>query len=49
MKDCHICLLAHDPEIHQASLNVRRWLRERIELALMPPPEPAKVKGAGAR
>ena len=29
-KDCRICGVAHDEEIHEATLSVHRWLRDQI-------------------
>jgi hypothetical protein len=31
-KDCPVCLVQHDPEIHKATLRIKAWLRERIKL-----------------
>jgi hypothetical protein len=28
--DCPVCLVAHDPEIHEATLRVHQWLRDKV-------------------
>lgn len=28
---CPICVIAHDPAIHTATLNVRKYLRQRVK------------------
>ncbi|HLK64243.1 MAG TPA: hypothetical protein VKU19_12435 [Bryobacteraceae bacterium] len=30
MKDCTVCLIAHDDEIHAATLSVRSWFHEQV-------------------
>ena len=30
MKDCAVCLVPHDEEIHAATLNVRSWFHEQV-------------------
>jgi hypothetical protein len=30
MKDCTVCLVPHDEEIHAATLNVRSWFHEQV-------------------
>ena len=30
MKDCTVCLVPHDEEIHAATLNVRNWFHEQV-------------------
>jgi len=30
MKDCTVCLVAHDDEIHAATLNVRSWFHQQV-------------------
>jgi hypothetical protein len=42
MSECRICGIAHDREVHAATLRLRRWLKKRIERALNPPPRPPK-------
>ena len=27
---CRVCLIEHDPEIHQATLDVRRWFAYEV-------------------
>jgi hypothetical protein len=34
MKNCAVCLIEHDEEIHTATLNVRAFLRERMRTVL---------------
>jgi hypothetical protein len=29
-KECKICLVEHDEEIHSATLSVHEWLREKV-------------------
>jgi hypothetical protein len=36
-KDCKICLLEHDDEIHAATLSLHQWLRDRITRTLPQP------------
>lgn len=40
MSDCKICLVDHQSEIHNATLNVRRWLRDDIRRKLEGPAQP---------
>ena len=48
MSECKVCLVSHQPEIHNATLSIRRWLREQLRLKLQPvakpepPPRPAE-------
>ena len=30
MKDCKVCLVQHDDEIHAATLNVRVWFHQQV-------------------
>jgi hypothetical protein len=50
MKDCTVCLVPHDDEIHAATLNVRSWFHEQVtqgfyddpqDVAIVPEPDPA--------
>jgi hypothetical protein len=46
-RECKVCLTEHDPEIHEATLQVHRWLRENIEYKLRPvvsPVDTSKLK-----
>lgn len=44
-RDCHVCLIEHDPEIHAATLRVREWFRLDLQLTLnFEVPKPAKSK-----
>lgn len=36
MSDCPVCLIEHDPAIHQATLNVHKWFKKRVRLSLQP-------------
>jgi len=35
---CKTCGIDHDAALHQAVLNVRRWLKQRLELVVKPAP-----------
>ncbi len=37
---CKVCLIEHDPEIHDATLRVRHWFREDLKYKLAPPAIP---------
>jgi hypothetical protein len=39
--ECRVCYIEHDPEIHEATLSVRRWFRDQVCMALE---KPAKNK-----
>lgn len=39
-EDCPVCLLPHDPAIHDATGRIRKWLRDDIESRLNPPKQP---------
>jgi hypothetical protein len=52
MKDCTVCLVPHDDEIHAATLNVRSWFHEQVtqgfydepeDVVIVPEPDPATV------
>ena len=30
MKDCKVCLVQHDDEIHAATINVRMWFHQQV-------------------
>ena len=30
VRDCRVCLVEHEPEIHDATLRVREWLRREV-------------------
>jgi hypothetical protein len=30
MKDCKICLIGHDDEIHAATLSIRNWFHQQV-------------------
>ena len=38
MTTCHVCLIEHDPAIHQATLDVHAWFRRLVTLGVDPPP-----------
>jgi hypothetical protein len=44
-KNCKVCLIEHDEEIHAATLRLREWLRERFR---EPVPEPASEEAAAS-
>ena len=29
-RDCKVCLVEHDEEIHAATMSIREWLRSRV-------------------
>ncbi|SPE32238.1 hypothetical protein SBA3_1850015 [Candidatus Sulfopaludibacter sp. SbA3] len=31
---CKVCLLPHDPEMHEATLNIRKWHRWQVVKSL---------------
>ena len=33
---CHLCLDEHDEELHEATLRIRRWLRQEILKQIAP-------------
>lgn len=52
MKDCTVCLVPHDDEIHAATLNVRSWFHEQVtqgfyddaqDVVIAPAADPATV------
>ncbi|HLH19740.1 MAG TPA: hypothetical protein VKX45_21130 [Bryobacteraceae bacterium] len=44
-KNCKVCLVEHDEEIHAATLRLRAWLRERFR---EPMPEPVSEEAAAS-
>jgi hypothetical protein len=42
-RECAICGTKHDPQIHQAVLAVRAWLRRRMRRVLEPLPRPKQT------
>lgn len=34
VKDCPVCFLPCDPEIHQASVDLHSWLRKRMKIVI---------------
>lgn len=45
--ECPVCLIGHDPEIHEATLRVHQWFREHIAMKIRPIATPiveAKVR-----
>ncbi len=42
-RNCKVCLIEHDAEIHAATLRLREWLRDRVRerVAEPAPEEPA--------
>ena len=43
MKDCTVCLVPHDEEIHAATLNVRSWFHEQVTQGFYDEPEEVEV------
>jgi hypothetical protein len=39
MKDCTVCLVPHDDEIHAATLNVRSWFHAQVTQGFYDEPE----------
>ena len=39
MKDCTVCLVPHDDEIHAATLNVRSWFHDQVTQGFYDDPE----------
>jgi len=41
VKDCKVCLLPHDEELHAAVLRIREWHRQEVTKNFIPdePPE----------
>jgi hypothetical protein len=39
MKECTVCLVPHDEEIHAATLNVRRWFHQQVTQGFYDDPE----------
>jgi hypothetical protein len=37
MRTCPVCVVKHDPEIHEATLSVRAWLRSQLRFVLDTP------------
>ena len=37
-KNCKVCLMEHDSEIHDATLRLHEWLRERVKRIIEEPP-----------
>jgi hypothetical protein len=44
LTQCHLCGPCHSAEIHAASLSIRGWLKERIDLVLSAPVAPEAPK-----
>jgi len=44
-KNCKVCLVEHDAEIHDATLRLHEWLRERVKQSI-DEPEPANSSSA---
>jgi len=37
LKNCKVCLAEHDPEIHDATLRLHEWLRQRVKQSIEEP------------
>ena len=48
LKNCKVCLVEHDPEMHEATLRLHEWLRERVERSIttLEPVEEAPANAA---
>jgi hypothetical protein len=44
-KNCKVCLVEHDSEIHDATLRLHEWLRERVKQSIE---EPLAVEAASS-
>ena len=31
VRSCKVCLVEHDPDIHEATIRLREWFRERVK------------------
>jgi hypothetical protein len=46
-RNCKVCLIEHDEEIHAATLRLREWLRERVrERVAEPAPQESAASAA---
>jgi hypothetical protein len=36
-KNCKVCLMEHDSEIHDATVRLHEWLRERVKQSIEEP------------
>ena len=45
-KNCKVCLMEHDPEIHDATLRLHEWLRERLKECIDEPEFPEATTAA---
>jgi hypothetical protein len=46
-KNCKVCLVEHDAEIHEATLRLHEWLREHVIRSIQEPqPVEAAVSAA---
>jgi hypothetical protein len=46
-KNCKICLMEHDPEIHDATLRLHEWLREHVMRSIQEP-QPIETAASAA-
>ena len=42
MSECRVCLCEHSAEVHSATANVHRWLRQRMLRLFAPAPQPER-------
>ena len=47
MNECSVCLVDHQPDIHNATLSIRRWVKEQIRIRLEPIRKPEPPAGPG--
>jgi hypothetical protein len=39
-RSCKTCLIEHDEEIHEATVSLHAWLRDRIQWSITAPQKP---------
>ena len=47
MNECSVCLVNHQPDIHNATLSIRRWVKEQVRIKLEPIRKPQPPAGLG--
>jgi hypothetical protein len=45
MKDCKVCLVQHDDEIHAATINVRTWFHQQVTQGFYEEPQEVALGG----
>ena len=43
MKDCKVCLVQHDDEIHAATISVRSWFHQQVTQGFYDDPQEAAL------